>query len=87
MNPSIKIYADENISHGIVHGIRNRGIDIISCWEAGMISKSDLEQIEFAKKQYRVIITHDTDFLILHKKGISHSGVIYIHPKKRCVKF
>jgi len=53
----IKIYADENVSIAIVHGLRRRGVDILTTQEANMLSASDEEQLEFARNHMRAIFT------------------------------
>lgn len=49
--------------------------------EARMLGASDEEQIEFAKKEGRVIFTQDVDFLKLHANGAKHSGIVYAHQR------
>ncbi|WP_413175868.1 DUF5615 family PIN-like protein [Anabaena azotica] len=45
--------------------------------EAGLIGVSDREQIAFALSENRILITHDDDFVILHRSGITHAGITY----------
>ncbi|MBN2383645.1 DUF5615 family PIN-like protein [bacterium] len=46
-----------------------------------MIGSSDREQLAFATKNNRVIITRDHDFLRLDSQGIKHCGIVYANPK------
>ena len=72
----IRYYTDENVSRAIIHGLRQRGVSVLSVPEADMLSASDEEQLAFAVKQKRVIFTHDDDFLKL-TAGLEHAGIVY----------
>ena len=61
----------------VVKGLRARGVDVITCQEAGTLSASDREQLKFATQAGRAIFTHDTDYLKLHSEGIEHAGIVY----------
>ena len=73
----IKFYTDEHISKAVVKGLVARGIDAVSCVEIGMRAASDTAHLEFAKKEGRVIVTYDNDFLKLHTLGHKHSGIAF----------
>lgn len=78
MSPAIKYYADEHIDAAFVSGLVRRGIDVISTYDAGMLSASDEEQLAFALREGRVLITHDDDFLNLHARGTARAGIVFI---------
>ena len=80
MSPKIKFHLDENASNAIADGLRRRKIDVTTTSEAGLISASDEEQLDFARNQERVIFTQDSDFLRLHDVGCEHCGIVF------CVK-
>lgn len=77
----MRYYTDENISKALVNILLDKGFDVLSCQEAGMLTTSDVEQLLFVAKEKRIIITRDDDFVKWHKKGAKHTGIIYIHPK------
>jgi uncharacterized protein with PIN domain len=77
MGQTIKFYTDEHVSRAVVQGLRQRGVDVITVSEAGMLGASDQEHLARALKEGRVIFTHDDDFLRLHAAGVSHAGVVY----------
>ena len=54
------------------------GIDVISVNEAGKRESDDEEILRFAKENNRVIITRDSDFVKLHRKGVEHAGIVFI---------
>lgn len=75
----IVIYADENVDIAIVAGLKRRGIEAYSSIDFQNASLSDDQQIEFAKKNGFVVLTHDADFLgILTEKNTDHPGIIFV---------
>ena len=73
-----KFYADENVPLAISRALQRRGIDILTAQEARLLGKSDLDQLSFAIKHHRVIITHDSDFLaLIQKEKMVHHGVLF----------
>lgn len=79
---AIKFYCDEHIHPAISTALRNRGADIVTAQDINMLGILDEVHLQFAKSQGRAIITQDTDFLRLHKTGISHHGILYAHQSK-----
>jgi predicted nuclease of predicted toxin-antitoxin system len=76
---TIKFYTDEHVARAVVHGLRQRGVDVLSVVEAGMLGATDEEQLELARQQGRVIFTNDDDFLRLHAAAAHHFGIVYAH--------
>ena len=74
----MKFLADEHIELSIVTGLKLLGIDVISINEAGKRGSDDEEILSFARKNDRVVITRDSDFLKLHSKGIEHAGIVFV---------
>ena len=77
----IKLYLNEDIPPDLAKLLRERGFDIISTYEVGVGGKSDEEQIEFASREGRVILSCNFhDFLKLAKEwfvaGKAHYGII-----------
>jgi uncharacterized protein with PIN domain len=73
----IRFYADEHIARAVVHGLRRRGIDIVTARDVGLLQARDEEHLEFATEEGRVLITQDTDFLRFHAAGTGHLGIAY----------
>ncbi|MEP7235370.1 MAG: DUF5615 family PIN-like protein [Ignavibacteriota bacterium] len=73
----MRFYTDEHVGRAVVHGLRQRGIDVRTVVEADMLGASDEEHLEFARREERVIFTQDDDFLKLHADGVEHAGIIY----------
>ena len=77
MSQSINFYTDEHVARAVVRGLRQRGVDVLTVLEAGLIGASDEEQLEYANAEGRVIFTQDDDFLRLHAAGVDHAGIVY----------
>ena len=73
----IRFYFDEHVPRAVALGLRRRGIDVLTAQQAGRLSIPDDEQLEFAAADGRVMVSEDTDFLILHAAGASHAGIAF----------
>jgi hypothetical protein len=79
---TIRLYFDEDsMDHELVVALRGRGVDVLTTLEAGMLSRSDEEHLEFATAQSRVLYSFNiADFCRLHSawlsRGRSHAGLI-----------
>lgn len=80
---SIRIYADENVDHAIVDGLRRRGVTAWSTVDAQTLGTTDEEQLAYAASQRAVLFTHDTDLIAIAREWATqnkqHYGVIYVH--------
>lgn len=77
MSERVRFYADEHVSRAVVNGLRQRGVDVLTVSEAGLLGKSDEDQLAFARREGRVLYTQDADFLRLHSSGTDHAGIVY----------
>lgn len=77
MTDRIKFYTDEHVSKALVKGLRQRGVDVLTVVEAGMLGVSDEEHLAYAKRRERVLFSQDDDFLRLHAAGATHAGLVY----------
>jgi len=79
MPRTIRFHLDEQCDRAIAVGLRNRGIDVTTTQEAGLLGATDKEHVAFALAEGRTIFTRDADFLRLHAAGLEHSGIVYSH--------
>jgi predicted nuclease of predicted toxin-antitoxin system len=61
----IGFHLDENVDPAIALALRRAGIDVTTSQEANLLSESDRVQLDFARSESRILVTHDDDFLIL----------------------
>ncbi len=80
--PQLRLYMDKHIPKAITSELRKHGIDVIRCEEVGMGAATDLEHLEYASSENRIVVTHDKDFTKLHaqwqSKAKPHSGIICV---------
>lgn len=77
----IKLYLDEDISPMVAVVLRSRGYDAISAHEVGMKGKGDEEQLDYASRNGRVLLTFNArHFASLadkyYKKSKEHFGIV-----------
>ena len=77
MGQPIKFYTDEHVAKAVVQGLRQRGADVLTVSEAGLLGASDEEHLARAQTEGRVLFTQDDDFLRLHAAGVEHTGIAY----------
>ena len=76
---------DDHIPSAVARALRRRGIDVETAAEAGLISAPDREQLSYAHAAGRVFVTHDPDFLRLHRQRQQHAGIAYCEQGTRSV--
>ena len=57
------------------------GIDVTESRTGDLHSSEDNFQWEYAKRENRVMITHDDDFLKIAKVDYDHSGIVFSKQK------
>ena len=78
----IQFYLDEDAtSNRLLQALRNRGADVVSALEAGMLAQPDEQQLEWALSNQRVIYSFNArDFYRIHSDWLSceksHAGIV-----------
>jgi len=57
----MKFYFDEDLSPKIADILRKKGVDALSAHEIGAVEASDLQQLDFAAKEGRCLVTRNRD--------------------------
>ena len=76
------LYLDEDtIKSALVKALRNADLDVITVIDAGMLGRSDEDQLNWSTQQKRVIYSFNIgDFCKLHRdymvEGKTHGGII-----------
>ena len=73
----VRYYLDEHIAEAVATGLRNRGIDVLTLSEAGMLGASDREHFSYPHEEGLVLVTYDDDFLRLADQTEEHAGVAF----------
>lgn len=76
--PSVKFFLDEHIPKAVAKGLRLRGVGALTCAEAGRLTSSDAEHLEFSRLEGFILVTADNDFLTLHSDGFPHAGIAFV---------
>src|SRR5262249_34838704 len=80
----IRYHLDEHVDGAIARGLRDRGVDVTTARDAGLLGAPDAEHLEFAMRESRVIVTHDADFLRLARETECASvGATHFSPNRR----
>lgn len=73
----VKFYTDEHVAFAVAAGLRQRGADVVTIVDVGMLGAADVDHLAFASREGRVLVTQDSDFLRLHSAGLPHAGIVY----------
>jgi predicted nuclease of predicted toxin-antitoxin system len=78
----MRLFLDHDVYAITARFLRGLGHDVIVTGELGYEQKSDIELLDFAQDNNRILITRDRDFGSLVFVSHAGSGVIYlrIHP-------
>lgn len=79
----MRFHLDEHVASAIAAGLRRRGIDVTTTIDAGLLSAPDEDHLAFAKRERRVIVTHDADFLRNAVRDSTHFDVAFLPQAKR----
>ncbi|MCC5670271.1 DUF5615 family PIN-like protein [Nostoc sp. CHAB 5784] len=73
----IRLLADMNISPQTVAGLQGEGWDIIRVSDVLPATTFDLEILEFARQENRVVVTQDLDFsMLLALRGYNQPSLV-----------
>lgn len=72
----LKFLVDENVEYTVVHYLRKQGYDVLSIAESHP-SLDDVDILQKAVQEHRIIITNDKDFgLLAFKEKLPAAGII-----------
>jgi hypothetical protein len=78
----MKFHTDEHIPRAVTLGLKRRGIDVTATSDANLLGRSDEEHLTYCRREGRVMVTHDPDFLRLAASAPDHAGIAYCHGRK-----
>jgi len=83
----LSFYFDEDIAVQVAAILAKENYDVLTARDAGMLTRSDTEQLEFAINQARTVVTHNRDdFENLHSeylhRGDKHYGIVILRRRQ-----
>jgi len=77
-------YCDENFPVPSMKYMKKRGFKVVHCIDLNNLNKSDIWQINFARKEKSILLTNDFDFISFKDKGINleDTGIILFNSAK-----
>lgn len=86
MPGKIKFYLDEHVPRAVVQGLRERGVDIKTVGEAGLLSAPDTAHLQRARAERRVILRKIAIFSVSMLPGILIVTSCMPHKERRSEK-
>ena len=83
MPRTIRFHLDENSTKAVAVGLRQKGIEVTTTQEAGLLGAIDEEQAAYALAEGRVIFTQDRDFLRINAASVPPAGIAYCEKDTR----
>jgi len=77
MSSPVRYFTDEHVARAVARGLQNRGVDALTIVEAGLLGADDEALLTFVRREQRVIVTQDQDFLRMAAREYDHPGVVY----------
>jgi hypothetical protein len=74
---SIRYFFDQHIASAVAHALELRNVDVLTAQAAGRCGLPDPDQLQFAALERRVLVTFDTDYLVLTASGMQHAGIAW----------
>lgn len=87
----LRLHLDEDAeAHALVRALRDRGADVTTATESGLTKIADEEQLLWAARENRVLLTYNAaDFCRLHgeflQAGHHHAGIIVAEQQRLSV--
>lgn len=81
----IRFHLDEHVDPGVALGLRLRGVDVTTSADKTLLGTEDAEQLAFARRENRVLVTQNEDFLAMPTSGLPHAGIAYSHQQGKSI--
>lgn len=80
----MKYLLDEHVPKAVAQGLNRRNIKTYTIADLNRRGLSDPAQLEYAMENDFVIVTFDSDFLII-SENVNHNGIIFVTRKSRTI--
>ncbi|HVS34516.1 MAG TPA: DUF5615 family PIN-like protein [Gemmataceae bacterium] len=71
------LLADENFPRPAVEALQALGHDVQTVQDAGLRGRTDVEVLTAATAARRAVVSHDRDYLRLHRTNRPHAGIVF----------
>ena len=83
----MRFYLDEDLAPRAARALRERGVDALSAHECGMLRVGDTEQLAFAAREGRCLVTRNAQDFIARSRAairdqVPHAGIVCCPPGK-----
>ena len=79
---NIRFLMDVHVHSAVTAGLRRRGVEVLTCQEAGLGRAKDEEILEYARTNRWVVFSQDDDFLkICSVPDCKYNGLVYSHKR------
>jgi hypothetical protein len=69
--------ADQNFEDGEVAALLALGHDVVTARSISLETVPDTVLLTATTAAGRAVLTHDRDFIALHKSGVAHAGIVF----------
>jgi len=76
---------DEHVDPDVARALRRYGIDVTTTVDAGLRTGNDAAHLDFSRREGRVVVTHDADFLRYASQSSDHPGIAYCQMGARSI--
>lgn len=81
----IRFHLDENVDARVARALQRRGVDVATAVTADLRGATDEVHLHYARRENRVVVTHDDDFLRLAAGDVERAGIVYCRKTKYAV--
>ncbi|MDX9956112.1 MAG: DUF5615 family PIN-like protein [Anaerolineae bacterium] len=78
----LRFHLDEHISPKVAEALRRHGVDVTTTIGADLRTASDTAQLDFCRREMRVLVTQDADFLRHSRTDNAHAGIVYCNSQR-----
>jgi predicted nuclease of predicted toxin-antitoxin system len=76
-----RLYLDEDVDPLLARVLTDRGFDVLTTQDAGRIASSDADQLTFAAREGRAVVTHNAAHFatlarMYARSGMEHHGIV-----------
>ena len=83
MTEKVRFHLDENVNLQIARALEKMEIEVSTSSNEPLRTATDEAQWSYIKREGRVLVTHDSDFLRIASKDLDHPGILFCRKDDR----